>query len=68
MRAGSLPTSGSVSKNALISLVATRGKKRFFCSSVPNSLSGWGTPIDWWALSRVLRAECAEPAMLRARL
>ena len=30
---------------------ASRGKYFFFCSSVPKSLSGCGTPIDWCAES-----------------
>jgi hypothetical protein len=38
-----------VSANAEIAPLARRGKKRFFCSGVPNSLSGCGTPIDWLA-------------------
>ena len=39
-RAGSEPTSGSVSRNALISLRAQRGRNLRFCSAVPNSFSG----------------------------
>jgi len=46
IRAGSLPTSGSVSANAVIAPRAIRGRYFFFCSSVPNSFRGWGTPID----------------------
>jgi hypothetical protein len=52
-RAGSDPTSGSVSRNAEISPAAQRGRNARFCSSVPNSRSGWGTPIDWCAESSV---------------
>jgi hypothetical protein len=52
--AGSDPTFGSVSANADTAPLARRGKNRFFCSSVPNSLSGWGTPIDWCAESRAV--------------
>ena len=37
---------GSVSRKALMSVVAQRGRKRRFCSWVPNSFSGCGTPID----------------------
>src|SRR5512143_3931738 len=49
--AGSDPTSGSVSANADTAPLASRGKYFFFCSSVPNILSGCGTPMDWWAES-----------------
>ena len=49
IRAGSLPTSGSVSAKALISPATNRGKYFCFCSGVPNSLSGCGTPMDWCA-------------------
>jgi len=52
-RAGSEPTSGSVSRNAEISPRAHRGRNARFCASVPNSRSGCGTPIDWWAESSV---------------
>jgi hypothetical protein len=45
-RAGSLPTSGSVSRNALMSVVAHRGRYCFFCSAVPKIFSGCGTPMD----------------------
>jgi hypothetical protein len=47
--AGSDPASVSVSAKAEMAPRASRGKKRRFCSSVPNSLSGCGTPIDWAA-------------------
>ena len=30
---------------AVIAPFAIRGKKRFFCSSVPTSARGWGTPM-----------------------
>ena len=49
MRAGSEPTSGSVSANAEISPCASRGRYLRFCSSVPNSRSGCGTPMLWCA-------------------
>jgi hypothetical protein len=45
-RAGSEPTSGSVSRNADMAPAAQRGRNFRFCSSVPASLSGSGTPID----------------------
>ena len=51
MFAGSEPASTSVSANAVIAPFARRGKNRCFCSSVPNSLSGCGNPIDWCAES-----------------
>jgi hypothetical protein len=35
-----------VSANAEISRRATRGRYLFFCSSVPKSSNGCGTPID----------------------
>ncbi len=50
-RAGSEPTSGSVSAKAEISPFAQRGRYSRFCASVPNTMSGAGTPIDWWAES-----------------
>src|SRR2546430_2684840 len=49
--AGSDPTPGSVSANAEMAPWARRGRYFFFCASVPNSLSGWGAPMDWWAES-----------------
>ena len=47
--AGSDPTPGSVSANAETAPLARRGRYFFFCSGVPKSFSGCGTPIDWWA-------------------
>ena len=44
--AGSDPTPCSVSANAEIAPFARRGKYFFFCASLPNILSGCGTPID----------------------
>jgi hypothetical protein len=44
--AGSDPTPGSVRAKAEMAPFASRGKYFFFCSSVPKSLSGWGTPMD----------------------
>jgi hypothetical protein len=55
MPAGSDPTFDSVSANAEIAPLARRGKYFFFCSGVPNCLSGLGTPIDWAAESRAVR-------------
>ncbi len=60
MFAGSEPASVSVSANAEIAPFAMRGKKRRFCSSVPNSLSGCGTPMLWCAE----RSAVSEPSLL----
>jgi hypothetical protein len=59
-----------VRANAEMAPLAHRGRKRFFCSAVPKSFTGWGTPIAWCAdnnaateaavLSWNLHAECAE--------
>ena len=64
-RAGSEPTFGSVKAKAEISPAAQRGRYFFFCSSVPNSLRGWGTPIDWWAESN---AETLPSTLPRSRM
>ena len=53
--AGSEPTFDSVSAKAETAPAASRGRYFLFCSGVPNSLSGVGTPIDWAAESRVVR-------------
>src|SRR5262249_35406825 len=63
MRAGSEPTSGSVSAKADTAPLAQRGKYFFFCSSVPNILTGCGTPIDWCAESQVTIEDDAVPAI-----
>src|SRR5437867_839076 len=52
---GSDPTCGSVSANAETAPRARRGKYFFFCSFVPKSFSGCGSPIDWWAERRTVR-------------
>ena len=67
-RAGSEPTSGSVSRKAEMWSRATSGSHRCFCSSLPNSISGSATPIDWWAESSVESEACQVPASTRARL
>ena len=67
MRAGSEPTSVSVRAKAEIAPFASRGRKRFFCSSVPNSLRGCGTPIDWWAESSATTAPDLVPTIATAR-
>ena len=46
-RAGSEPTWGSVRAKAEISPAAQRGRYFLLRSSLPNVLSGCGTPIDW---------------------
>jgi len=46
--------------------LAQRGRYFFFCSSVPNILTGCGTPIDWWADSQVTIADDTEPATAMA--
>ena len=66
-RAGSEPTSGSVSRNAETSPAASRGRNRSFCSGVPNIFSGCGTPIDWCAESSALTAGFTEPTSISAR-
>ena len=67
IRAGSDPTSGSVRRKAEIAPAAQRGRKRSFWSSVPTSLTGSGTPIDWWAESRAPRDGCTDPTRISAR-
>ena len=67
IRAGSDPTSGSVSRNAEIAPAAQRGRKRSFCSGVPTSFTGSGTPIDWWADSMAPNAGCTDPMSISAR-
>ena len=61
-RAGSEPTCGSVSAKAEMSPAAQRGRYFFFRASEPNSLSGCGTPIDWWADSSAERLPSIEPS------
>ena len=53
--AGSDPTWASVNANAETAPAARRGRNFFFCSFVPKSLSGCGTPIDWCAERSVTR-------------
>ena len=68
MRAGSEPTSGSVSRNAETWSLATLGSHSCFCSSEPKPISGSATPIDWWALSRVEMEACHTPDSISAWL
>jgi hypothetical protein len=51
-----------VSAKAEISPAAQRGRYFFFSASEPNSLSGCGTPIDWWAESSADRLPSIEPS------
>ncbi len=46
----------------------TSGSHFCFCSSEPNSISGWATPIDWWADRSVASEACQVPARASARL
>ena len=52
--AGSEPTPRSVSANAEMVPLASRGRYFFFCASVPKSLSGTGTPMDCAAERRAV--------------
>ena len=67
IRAGSLPTSGSVSRNAVMAPAAQRGRYSCFCSGVPNTLTGSGTPMDWCAESSAPRLGWTEPSSASAR-
>ncbi len=58
--AGSEPTCGSVSAKAEIAPAASRGKYFFFCSGVPKSFNGCGTPIDWCAERSTTRLPSCE--------
>ena len=58
--AGSEPTFGSVKANADTAPLARRGKYFCFWASLPNILSGCGTPMDWCAESRAV----SEPSTL----
>lgn len=51
-----------------MSVRAHRGRNFSFCSWVPKSFSGWGTPIDWWAESSTPIAGLAEPTRASALL
>ena len=67
IRAGSLPTSGSVSRNAVMAPAAQRGRYSCFCAGVPKTLTGSGTPMDWCAESSAPRLGCTEPSRASAR-
>ena len=67
-RAGSEPTSGSVSRNALMAPFAHRGRYCRFCSSVPASTSGSGKPTDWCADSSATMLACTVPIIVSAWL
>jgi len=66
MRAGSEPTSGSVRRKAETAPAAQRGRNLAFWSCVPTSLTGSGTPIDWWADSSAPRLGCVDPTTISA--
>ncbi len=66
IRAGSDPTSGSVSRNAVIAPAAHRGRNRCFCCSVPNILTGSGTPMDWCADTSAPMLGWTDPTSIRA--
>ncbi len=52
-----------------MSVRAQRGRRKTsFCSWVPKSFSGCGTPIDWCADSRAPIAGFAEPTRASALL
>jgi hypothetical protein len=68
MRAGSEPTSGSVSRNAEMWSLASLGNHSLFCSSEPKRRSGSGSPIDWCADNNVEMDECHVPIMASALL
>ena len=68
IRAGSEPTSGSVSRKAETCVRATLGSHSRFCASEPNARSGWGRPMDWWAERSVASDECHVPARASAWL
>ena len=68
-RAGSEPTSGSVSRNALMAPRGAAGQERR--PSAPRcrtSFSGCGTPIDWCADSSAPTRGCTEPTSISALL
>ena len=67
-RAGSEPTSGSVSRKALIAPFAQRGRYRRFCSSEPASTSGSGRPTDWCADNSAPMLAFTDPIISSARL
>ena len=50
----------------MIAPAAQRGRNACFCSAVPNSFTGSGTPIDWWAESSAPTLGCTEPASISA--
>ena len=66
-RAGSDPTSGSVSRKAVTAPAAQRGRNPCFCSVVPNIFTGSGTPIDWCADSSAPMLGWTEPTSISAR-
>ena len=67
IRAGSEPTSGSVSANAEMAPAASLGRNRCFCSSVPKRRNGCGSPMLWCADSQVAVAVSWLLISVRAR-
>jgi hypothetical protein len=67
--AGSEPASASVSAKAEMAPLARRGKKRCFCSSVPNSVSGCGILARHHRHgARIARVRETEPAVFGGNL
>ncbi len=67
IRAGSDPTSGSVSRNADTAPPAQRGRYSSFCASLPNIRTGSGTPMDWCADSSAPMLGCTLLSSMSAR-
>ena len=61
IRAGSEPTSGSVSRKAVTAPSAHRVRYSCFCSSVPNILTGSGTPMELCAETSAANDGCTDP-------
>ena len=67
IRAGSEPTSGSVSRKAVMAPSAHRVRYSCFCASVPNILTGSGTPMDMCADTSAPIDGCTDPISISAR-
>ncbi len=67
IRAGSEPTSGSVSRKAVTAPAAQRGRYSCFCSGVPKTFTGSGTPMDWCAETRAPMLGWTELSNMSAR-
>ena len=66
IRAGSDPTSGSVSRNARDRALRAAGQEALLLLVGAEHLTGSGTPIDWCADSSAPRLGCTEPASISA--